>query len=285
MTADEAAELLAAAGKNAECLQPYIVGKDLNQRPDSSASRWVINFHDWPLDRAGQYPGLIDIVRRKVKPKREKNNDPRRREIWWQFTRPAPELYTAIADLDHVLATPILSSTVMPVRVATGPVFGHKCIVFALDSFADLAFLSSDVHSVWVIRYTSTTRRDVSYSSSDVFLTLPRPELTSELSELGADLDASRRQLMLSRGWGLTTTYNHVHSPIDRDPYVEALRDLHREIDYAVLRAYEWDNLDPQIGHHPTKIGTRWTMSSEARFELLDRLLEENHRRHESQQQ
>ena len=173
----------------------------------------------------------------------------------------------------------------MPVRVATGPVFGHKCIVFALASFADLAFLSSNVHSVWVIRYTSTTRCDVNYSPSDAFLTLPRPKLTPELSALGADLDASRRDLMLSRGWGLTTTYNHVHSPSDRDPDVQQLRDLHTEIDYAILRAYGWDNLDPQIGHHPTKIGTRWTMSSEARFELLDQLLEENHRRHESQPQ
>lgn len=38
-------------------------------------------------------------------------------------------------------------------------------------------------------------------------------------------------------------------------------------------------DLDPEIGHHPTKIGIRWTFSPQARFELLDRLLEENHRR------
>ncbi|MCA1673388.1 MAG: hypothetical protein LC799_14710 [Actinobacteria bacterium] len=35
-----------------------------------------------------------------------------------------------------------------------------------------------------------------------------------------------------------------------------------------------------EIGHHHTKIGTRWTISPRARFELLDLLLEENHRRH-----
>jgi hypothetical protein len=46
-----------------------------------------------------------------------------------------------------------------------------------------------------------------------------------------------------------------------------------------VLAAYGWDDLDPQVGHHPTKIGTRWTVSPRARFELLDRLLLENHRR------
>jgi len=55
-------------------------------------------------------------------------------------------------------------------------------------------------------------------------------------------------------------------------------RELHTEIDEAVLAAYGWD-LDLEIGHHPTKIGTRWTVSPRARFVLLDLLLEENHRR------
>ena len=59
---------------------------------------------------------------------------------------------------------------------------------------------------------------------------------------------------------------------------VVALRELHAEIDHAVLAAHGWD-LDPEIGHHRTKIGTRWTVSPAARFELLDLLLEENHRR------
>jgi len=47
-----------------------------------------------------------------------------------------------------------------------------------------------------------------------------------------------------------------------------------------VLAAYGSADLDPQIGHKPMKIGTRWTVSREARFELLDRPLEENRCRH-----
>jgi hypothetical protein len=281
LTPEQAAGLIARDPRNAEALQPYVGGKDLNQRPDCSASRWIINFRDWPLERAEQYPNLIEIVRRLVKPERERNRDRQRREIWWRFTRPALDLYEAIAGLDHVLATPILSSTVMPVRVPTGPVFGHKCVVFSTDSHTDLAFMSSNVHSAWAIRYTSTTRRDLSYAPSDVFLTLPRPESTPEVERLGRRLDTKRRELMLARGWGLTTTYNHVHDPADRDQEVQALRDLHTDIDHAVLAAYGWEDLEPQIGHHPTKIGTRWTVSKEARFKLLDLLLEENHRRHD----
>ncbi len=54
---------------------------------------------------------------------------------------------------------------------------------------------------------------------------------------------------------------------------------MHEQIDYAVLDAYGWGDLDPEVGHHKTKIGVRWTVSPRARFELLDRLLVENHHR------
>ena len=49
--------------------------------------------------------------------------------------------------------------------------------------------LSSSVHTLWTIRYTSTMRTDINYSPSDVFLTLPRPQPTAELAELGEELD------------------------------------------------------------------------------------------------
>ncbi len=93
-------------------------------------------------------------------------------------------------------------------------------------------------------------------------------------------MDTDRRAVMLGRGWGLTTTYNHVHDPADRDPEILQLRHLHQALDRAVFDAYGWDDLDSEVGHHRTKIGVRWTVSPAVRFEILDRLLAENHRRH-----
>ena len=281
MSYEEAAELKARDPRNAQALALYIIGKDLNQRPDHSASRWIINFHDWPLDRAETFPDLMGIVRRKVKPERDKIPEVRTRENWWLYTRSRPELYAAIANLDYVLAISLVGSALMPVRVPTGPVFSHACAVFALDDFASQAVLSSSIHLSWTIRYTSTMRTDIRYAPTDVFQTLPRPKGTELLHELGERLDTERRELMLRRGWGLTTTYNHVHDPYDHDPAVVNLREIHSAIDFEVLKAYRWSDLDPEIGHHQTKFGTRWTFSASARFELLDRLLEENHRRYE----
>ena len=51
----EAQEWIATDPRNVEVLFPYLNGEDLNSRPDSSASRWVIDFNDWPEERARQF--------------------------------------------------------------------------------------------------------------------------------------------------------------------------------------------------------------------------------------
>ena len=38
---------------------PYLNGEDLNSRRDCSASRWVINFRDWPIEQAQRVPWLL----------------------------------------------------------------------------------------------------------------------------------------------------------------------------------------------------------------------------------
>lgn len=51
LTQEEAQALIARNPRNKDCLFPYLNGEDLNSRFDQSPSRWVINFHDWPLNR------------------------------------------------------------------------------------------------------------------------------------------------------------------------------------------------------------------------------------------
>jgi len=278
----EAEAMIAEDTKNAEVLFPYVIGADLNRRPDCSASRWIVNFREWDEARARQYAEPWHKLERDVMPGRlqkDRHKYPRMVYEWWKFWQYRQGLEEATTDLDHVLAISLVGNTLLPVRVPTGQVFSHVCGVFAQDDFASLSVLSSSAHQAWVIRYTSTMRTDIRYAPSDVFLTFPRPAPTQELEELGRTLDTERRRLMLGRSLGLTKLYNQVHDPAVPDPAIVRLRDIHADIDRAVLAAYGWEDLDPEIGHHETKIGVRWTVSRQARFELLDRLLVENHRR------
>lgn len=128
MPPEEAQTHIARDARNTEVLFPYLNGEDLNSHPQQQASRWVINFWDWPLDRsadgghwataterqrelwlregrvpqdyparvAADFPDLLAIVRQLVKPERDSNNDATARRYWWRFLRPRGELYHAI---------------------------------------------------------------------------------------------------------------------------------------------------------------------------------------------
>ena len=50
---------------------------------------------------------------------------------------------------------------------------------------------------------------------------------------------------MITNNQGLTTTYNRFHDPDEYDPAILKLRDLHNQMDRAVLDAYGWTDLQP----------------------------------------
>ncbi|MDP9478799.1 MAG: hypothetical protein M3R38_24475 [Actinomycetota bacterium] len=88
---------------------------------------------------------------------------------------------------------------------------------------------------------------------------------------------------MQVRQEGLTKTYNRFHDPNEVAEDIERLRELHAEMDEAVADAYGWGDLDLGHGFHETKQGLRYTISEEARREVLDRLLLLNHERYDEE--
>lgn len=279
---EEAQRWITEDPRNAEVLYPYLNGEDLNSRPDGSASRWIIDFNDRTESEASTFDVPFTRVCEVVRPVREANPRKPRRVYWWRFAENAPALRKAIVDRDEVLAIALVSKSVMPARVPCGQVFSHKLAVFADDSVGLLAVLSSNFHWTWAVRYSSTLETRVNYTPSDVFETFPRPEPTEALEAIGRTLDEERREIMLRRQLGLTALYNLVNdsaTPEGTDPDVDRMREIHTELDHVVAAAYGWDDVPLDHGFHTYRKMTRWTVSSAARVELLDRLLEENHRR------
>ncbi len=282
LTLKEAEALIGADPRNAEVVMPYMNGEDLNSRPDCSASRWVINFSDWPLERAEEYGDCLQLLRERVLPEvgDKDNSYSGWLQRWWQFWRVRQDLYAAIEGMERVLAIALTSKTVAPLFVPNGQVFSHALGVFAYDDDAHFGLLTSAFHYWWAITRASTMRTDVRYTPSDCFETFPQPELTEAVRRAGGALDLHRRQLMLDRWEGLTATYNRVHKPKEEAADIAELRRLHVELDLAVAAAYGWEDLGLDHDFWETRQGTRFTVGPEARTELLDRLLELNHARH-----
>jgi hypothetical protein len=277
---DEAAEMLVAQPRNADVVRPYLIGEDLNRRADGSPSRWIIDFHDWSVERAQTYQLPFERVERLVRPERAKLNREVYRRRWWQFAERVPGLYRAIAPLDRCIAITLVSKVVQPMIVPADIVFAHALAVFAYDNNAYFGLLSSGFHWWWAVTHASTLETRVRYTPTDCFETFVQPPLSSAVAVHGAALNAHRSELMLDRNQGLTPTYNRVHDPDERAGDIVRLREIHVELDYAVRDAYGWTDLD--LGHdfHETKFGTRFTFAPQPRQEILDRLLELNHERY-----
>ena len=285
LTRDEARELIERDSRNADVVMPYLIGADLNDDPRQRPSRFVINFFDWSMERARQYPDCFERVERLVQPVRAKVNRAAHRERWWIYGDKRPALYAAISRFDRTIAIALVSKTVVPVFVAPGQVYSHKLAVFAYDDEGHLGLLSSAPHWWWAHAWCSTMRSaGLNYSPSDAFETFPQPKQSGPMWEgvagCGRALNESRADLMIRTGLGLTRTYNRVHDPDEQDPDIVRLRELHVELDHAVRHAYGWGDLELNHHHWITPQGMRFTVSPGAKDELLDRLLELNHERY-----
>jgi hypothetical protein len=285
MSPQEARALIEKDPRNADVLFPYLGGEDLNQSPTQTAPRWIVNFFDWPEEKARQYPDCFAIIEEKVKPERKRNKRKPRREYWWRYAEPAPKLYRTIAPLKRVLAISRVSRTVQPVFVPTGQVHSEATVIFAYDDNFHLGVLASGFHFRWATRFSSSMRTDTRYAPSDVFETFPQPADSDDVASVATSLDHVRSNLMIDQNLGLTDVYNLFHTPECADPEVENLGRLHMELDDAVRDAYGWQDLgDLQHGFHEVRgQGVRFTFAPEVADEILDRLLELNKERYEAE--
>ena len=280
LSVEEADQMINEDECNREVVKPYLIGDDLNQRPDGSPARWIIDFRDWTENRARRYAAPFARVQTLVRPERAKTLERRRRELWWQFDRPVLDLYQAIDGSRRCIAITRVSDVVQPMFVPTGIVYSDRLCVFAADDDSYFGLLASGFHWWWTVTHATTHETRVTYNARRCFETFVRPDLTRRVGELGAQLNVHREALMLDRQEGLTDTYNRVHDADEYGDDIVRLRAMHVALDHALRDAYGWS--DVELGHdfHDTKFGTRFTFAPAPRQEVLDRLLELNHERY-----
>src|SRR5271157_5088887 len=282
---EEAERLFIIDKRNKDVVFLYLNGEDINTSSRQSPSRWVINFYNWPLERAQNYPACLQIVRERVKPERDsivgRNPESTRRgRNWWLYGQDANNMYACIAPCKQILIKSRVSKYHMLVFVPNGMVYSDATVVFATESFRDFAVLQSAVHETWADQYSSSLETRSRYTPSSCSETYPFPR--NELAySIGQSYHEHRRSCMISLNEGLTTTYNRFHNPIETSSAeIVTLRNLHIEMDNTVATAYGWSDLDLGHGFHETKQGIRFTISESARREVLTRLLKLNHERY-----
>lgn len=311
---EEADTLCADDPRNHEVIVPIINGKELNNDPNHLPGRKIIDFQDWPIEKAKEYAEPFSIVEEKVKPDRQQQNRQAARDYWWRFLHPRMEMRSKIEKLPHCFCATRTTKHLSFTKLPTEYVFSNALTIFTTDRWDLFSIVQSSIHEVWARRYSGSLKSDLRYSPTDCFENFVFPEGLWDtpdptLEQIGECYHTHRRESMQSAGLGLTKLYNLFHSQElkantvakqsnlnDLDDTTAAtsidgilrLRQLHVELDQAVLAAYGWTDLDLGHGFHevdtlPENDRIRFTISPTARKELLNRLLVENHTRAEAE--
>lgn len=306
LTHDEASRLIQNDPRNQEVIYPIITGQEVNNNPEQIPGMSIINFFDWDIEKACKFAEPFKIVEDKVKPIRATQNRASNRDNWWIYGENRPGLTKKLHCLTKSFVAARVTKYLNFSITETNYVFTDKLDIFATERWDLYSIVQSTQHDIWARKYSGTLGQTLSYAPSKCFVNFPFPEglwqaIDPTLAAIGERYHEYRRALMLRLWIGLTDIYNLVHSrdltlavvakvsgkPDEAEAGYQGileLRKLHRELDEAVLAAYGWTDLN--LGHDFHEVETlpendrvRYTISPDARKELLKRLLALNHQR------
>jgi hypothetical protein len=238
-----------------ECLHTYLTGGEFTRRRQD---RKVIDFYGLRIDEArARHPRLFQRIVEAVKPERDLNNRPLYRERWWLFAEDRPGLREAQKGLDRYIATCRTAVHRTFEFIPGTAVVESTVIAIALCDAFFLGALSSRAHLVWTLRLGGTLEDRPRYNNTLTFEPFPFPVCTAAqvaaIRTLGEQLDSFRKgQQAAHPKLTLTGMYNvlaklRVGEPLDEKEQaihevglVSVLKQIHDELDAAVLDAYGW---------------------------------------------
>jgi hypothetical protein len=209
-----------------------------------------------------QHPAVYQWLLERVKPERDQNNRPVYRNNWWVFGEPRKDFRPALTTLPRYIATVVTTKHRVFQFLDASILADDALIAIALtDAFA-LGVLSSQLHIVWALNTGSTLEDRPRYLKTSCFETFPFPDddtgltpaLRERIAQLAEQIDAHRKRVLApeagNAGLTLTGLYNVLQAQregrapsakekiINTQGQVSVLRELHDELDAAVLQAY-----------------------------------------------
>ncbi len=280
-------DLLAKDSRNSELILPYMGGEQLNTSPSLTTNRFIIDFGEMSREEAERWPDLFAIVRDKVQKSRLSVARKDRRDTWWLYATRIPAARAFANAHGRILIASQVSTHLALGFCPAKVVLPHTLVIFLVASWSGFCVLQSKIHEVWARFLGSSLEERPRYTPTDCFETFPLPRGFDDdlsLSRAGESYYEYRAALMVANNEGLTKTYNRFHDPEEPSPEIQKLRDLHAEMDRAVLDAYGWTDVQPTYDfREQLDESIRLAWDDDTRDEVLARLLELNRVRAEEE--
>jgi hypothetical protein len=243
-------------------IRRYVGGRDLLQ---VARERFLIDFSGMSQQQAQEanpaaYQHVIDYV----KPERDHNKREQLSRLWWRFGWERPTLRAALNGLARYIATTETSKH-RPFQFIDGDVLcDHSIVCVASDDALHFGVMSSILHEIWALGAGGTLEDRPRYNKTRCFdpFAFPTGEETQVelIRNLAGRLNLHRkRQQAAHLGLTLTGMYNVLEKLRSGEPLtakerviheqglVSVLRQIHDELDAAVLEAYGWPDLLPLL--------------------------------------
>jgi hypothetical protein len=207
-----------------------------------------------------KYPKIYQWIHERVKPERDQNNRATYRENWWIYGEPRASFRPALKTLRRYAATVETAKHRPFIFLDRDVISDNRIIVIALEDAYCMGVLSSKVHVQWSLVAGGTLEDRPVYSKTTCFDKFPFPDPTPEqkqkIRELGDRLDTHRKQVQAAHPEiTITGMYNLLEKLRAGQPFtdgdreynnkalVSTLKQIHDELDAAVLEAYGWQDL------------------------------------------
>ncbi|MFH9547721.1 DNA methyltransferase [Streptomyces sp. NPDC017435] len=263
-------EIISKEPGSVKYIHPFLGGRELLH--SAAINRWVVDVPESDFGRLDAlHPHLAGHLKNFVLPKREQllakervknqkgaDSNPNFRpenqhqlfmNRWWQLWRRRPELINEIAKIPRYLAT---SRHMTENRIAIFAFVdsaihpGDAVTAFALDDEFSFGVLSSSTHAAWLRARCSHIKSDPRYTSTTVWDSFPWPQsATKQLADVVASIGAKileTREEYIERGVSLAKQYDSLQVPGKN-----RLRELHAQLDEAVLAAYGFNTDDDLV--------------------------------------
>ena len=249
-------------------IKRYRTGNDLISL---KKEHYVIDCYGLSVDEVEKiYPSLYQHIYDNVFPIRQASRNRKLSEEWWLHERPRPNFRESISLLNRYIVTPRTAKYRFFTFLSTNIISESEVVTIALSDAFFLGVLSSFIHVVWALRAGSDLGGNTPrYNNSVCFNTFPFPDATLEQKEkirqLGERLDRHRKQVQAQHPEiTITGMYNLLEklrkgedfTDKDREynnkALVSTLKQIHDELDSAVLEAYGWEDLKPSSLHQTT---------------------------------
>ncbi len=274
-------------------VRPYRNGRDLTQIPRDVLVLDMFGLGESEVRSA--FPEVYQWLHDRVKPERDENPRSGRRENWWLFGENQPKMRESIKGLQRFIATVQTSRHRFFVFLAPEILPDDKLIAIGTDDAVCLGVLSSHAHVAWALATGARlgVGNDPVYNKTRCFEAFPFPASAGAqrdtIRDLAEQLDGHRkRQQAAHPTLTLTGMYNVLEKlktgesltekekVIHEQGLVSVLKQLHDDLDLAVLDAYGWSDLAPLmqiVNGNAAAITTRDDAARELDEALLERLV------------